>query len=294
MKLLNVILGSLIIILYFLPVKPVFAQSGCCSWHGGESYCDYTTNRWVCADGTFSPTCTCGGGYAGSYQTPTCPLNSYWTGSSCSCYAGYISSGGACISYQQYCWNTLGYSSTYNYGTGRCECMSGNVYSGGTCISGITYCTNNYGIDSQFNYATKSCECISGYDWNSSRTQCVSKDDICHNQLGLMSWYNSLTNTCDCFTGYSIIGGQCLPTPKRVYVPQQASNTENNTVSGTNSHNDYPSDTPIPTSKPSPTPMQLVAGSSKSFTYLGDTFLLIAIGTASWLLILKLQGKKVK
>lgn len=54
-KLLGLILFSFTIF-FFAP--SVFAQSGCCSWHGGESYC--SGGRWVCADGTYSPTCTCG------------------------------------------------------------------------------------------------------------------------------------------------------------------------------------------------------------------------------------------
>lgn len=37
----------------------VLAGRGCCSWHGGQSYCDTSVGRWVCADGTYSPSCTC-------------------------------------------------------------------------------------------------------------------------------------------------------------------------------------------------------------------------------------------
>ncbi len=35
------------------------AGSGCCSWHGGQSYCDTSVGRWVCEDGTYSPSCGC-------------------------------------------------------------------------------------------------------------------------------------------------------------------------------------------------------------------------------------------
>lgn len=48
------------IVLFLLSVLPVYAGRGCCSWHGGQSYCDSNTGRWVCADGTYSPSCTCG------------------------------------------------------------------------------------------------------------------------------------------------------------------------------------------------------------------------------------------
>lgn len=30
---------------------------GCCSHHGGQAYC--SNGRWVCGDGTYSPSCTC-------------------------------------------------------------------------------------------------------------------------------------------------------------------------------------------------------------------------------------------
>lgn len=50
------ILGLVIFLLF-----PTFTQAsqGCCSYHGGQSYCDTNTGRWVCNDGTYSPTCTC-------------------------------------------------------------------------------------------------------------------------------------------------------------------------------------------------------------------------------------------
>ncbi len=35
------------------------AGQGCCSYHGGQSYCDSSSGRWVCNDGTYSPSCTC-------------------------------------------------------------------------------------------------------------------------------------------------------------------------------------------------------------------------------------------
>jgi hypothetical protein len=31
---------------------------GCCSHHGGQSYCG-ANGRWICADGTTSPSCRC-------------------------------------------------------------------------------------------------------------------------------------------------------------------------------------------------------------------------------------------
>jgi len=48
----SLILGSLIISI-------CFAGQGCCSYHGGQQYCDCSTGRWVCNDDTYSPTCRC-------------------------------------------------------------------------------------------------------------------------------------------------------------------------------------------------------------------------------------------
>lgn len=45
----------------FLFIGTSLATSGCCSWHGGVSGC--SNGRQVCNDGTYSPSCTCSGGY---------------------------------------------------------------------------------------------------------------------------------------------------------------------------------------------------------------------------------------
>lgn len=50
----------LIAVLLALGTAPVAeAGRGCCSWHGGQNYCDTDSGRWVCRDGTYSPTCRC-------------------------------------------------------------------------------------------------------------------------------------------------------------------------------------------------------------------------------------------
>lgn len=63
------VVGSLIIaiIVFCIPIFNVFAGRGCCSHHGGQAYC--SNGRWVCSDGTYSPTCTCGGGYTTTRAT---------------------------------------------------------------------------------------------------------------------------------------------------------------------------------------------------------------------------------
>ncbi|MBO4582669.1 MAG: hypothetical protein J5714_01245 [Alphaproteobacteria bacterium] len=39
-------------------VRPSYANSGCCSWHGGVARCS-NDGRIVCRDGTVSPSCAC-------------------------------------------------------------------------------------------------------------------------------------------------------------------------------------------------------------------------------------------
>ncbi len=52
----------LIALLLFWPSTSLAAR-GCCSWHGGQSYCG-SSGYWICGDGTESPSCTC------NYQPP--------------------------------------------------------------------------------------------------------------------------------------------------------------------------------------------------------------------------------
>ena len=49
----------LILISMSININLVKAGSGCCSWHGGQDYCDTTSGKWVCKDGTYSPSCKC-------------------------------------------------------------------------------------------------------------------------------------------------------------------------------------------------------------------------------------------
>lgn len=37
----------------------LIARSGCCSWHGGVCGCDEASDRIICCDQTYSPTCKC-------------------------------------------------------------------------------------------------------------------------------------------------------------------------------------------------------------------------------------------
>jgi len=59
-KNISILLISFALIFTFYP-NISEAQRGCCSWHGGVSYCG-SDGYYVCNDGQRSPTCTCGGG----------------------------------------------------------------------------------------------------------------------------------------------------------------------------------------------------------------------------------------
>ena len=49
----------IILVSSFVFIEHVEARSGCCSWHGGVSRCDTSVGRYVCNDGTYSPSCRC-------------------------------------------------------------------------------------------------------------------------------------------------------------------------------------------------------------------------------------------
>lgn len=53
------IICLIIIITLSFNISKTYAGRGCCSWHGGQDYCDTSTGRWVCNDGTYSPSCRC-------------------------------------------------------------------------------------------------------------------------------------------------------------------------------------------------------------------------------------------
>src|SRR3989344_7527931 len=78
-----------------------------------------------------------GSSYSPSYYstTPTCPINSYSSGSSCKCVYGYVARGGSCVSGNSLCRNQLGIMSSYNSLNNSCECDAGYV------IGGSGFCT---------------------------------------------------------------------------------------------------------------------------------------------------------
>ena len=101
-------------IIFLLIPLFVHAKSGCCSWHGGVSYCA-ENGRYVCNDGTYSPSCTC---------TPTI---TYHYGCMDPNAINYNSNAnrddGSCIQKVLGCMNAnaINYNSTANTSDGSCQ-----------------------------------------------------------------------------------------------------------------------------------------------------------------------------
>jgi len=55
----KILIAVLVVYSTFMASRASLAKSGCCSWHGGVSYCDSSVGRYVCNDGSYSPTCDC-------------------------------------------------------------------------------------------------------------------------------------------------------------------------------------------------------------------------------------------
>ena len=66
----KIVFITILTIIVFIPLI-VYAGRGCCSYHGGQDYCDTSTGIWVCNDGTYSSTCIC------KYDDSTSKNNNY-------------------------------------------------------------------------------------------------------------------------------------------------------------------------------------------------------------------------
>ena len=55
----KVLITALFLAVFLYSANSANATRGCCSWHGGVSYCDSSVGRYVCNDGTYSPSCGC-------------------------------------------------------------------------------------------------------------------------------------------------------------------------------------------------------------------------------------------
>ena len=140
----------------------------------------------------------------------SCPANSSYTGSGCTCNSGYVANanGDACVTITQSCQSKYGINS-YGSGTscycaqgyewntaqtscvpsitcpdnstkvgGSCICNDGFVMKSGQCISYTADCKLIYGenvIGTKGPNNNSLCDCANGYVWNSEQTSCIKK-----------------------------------------------------------------------------------------------------------------------
>lgn len=128
-----------IVLILILPINS-YAKQGCCSWHGGVSHCG-DNGRYVCNDGTYSPSCTC---------TPT-------------------------VTYKYGCTNrdALNYNSSANRDDGSCiykvygcmnsEAMNYNSFANvddGSCVYRVYGCMNSGAINYNASANTVDGSCL--------------------------------------------------------------------------------------------------------------------------------------
>ncbi len=80
------VLILIVMIIFTSNTSKTYAGRGCCSWHGGQAYCG-SNGKWICQDGTESPSCTCS---TSNYNNELDDNLGFDPTSSCSCYT-YIS-----------------------------------------------------------------------------------------------------------------------------------------------------------------------------------------------------------
>lgn len=149
-----------------------YCRTNCDSWgvpwnerhsHGGGS--TYSSNYYS-SDYYRAPT------------TPSCPSNSYASGTSCKCNYGYVVSGTQCISGSSYCSAQIGLMSTYNSIDNSCSCLSGyEIGASGVCTYKKPTYQNSY----------------SGYKYSPTEASCPAHSSVSSED----------PDKCSCNTGYS-------------------------------------------------------------------------------------------
>ncbi|MCI9585028.1 MAG: hypothetical protein HFH45_00080 [Bacilli bacterium] len=137
------VVGCMVVFVCLVLFTPlvVNAQRGCCSSHGGVDYCG-SGGKYICKDGTTSPSCTCSGGNSGN--------------------SNYSSNNSSSSSYSN---NQSSRQVTPNYIYG---CMDKNAYNynakankdDGSCIAKKYGCMDNSAInyDASANVTDDSCK----------------------------------------------------------------------------------------------------------------------------------------
>ena len=185
----------------FLIVPWAEARRGCCSRHGWVNYCA-SNGRYVCNDGSYSPTCTCNGwGYSSSYnraQTHTKhaqpPQKSCserygrWATTnrdgSCGCTVGYEMKNNTCVSIleqkREAC--TKIENALFNYNSQECYCKTGYLYKDGQCISLDQSCKEVY-WEHSISTSPEYCWCEEWYTFNQKLNKCEEKVNLCKDPI---------------------------------------------------------------------------------------------------------------
>jgi hypothetical protein len=117
---------ALPIIAFFLVMSDTgFAGQGCCSYHGGQDYCG-SSGKWMCKDGTESPTCSCSS--SSTYESS----GSSRTATKLSCQKSERLVGDRCLDFENACIAEHGFFASSNE-DGTCFCRTGYQLIGGAC-----------------------------------------------------------------------------------------------------------------------------------------------------------------
>ncbi len=123
----KIIITIALLFSFISPLQIAEARSGCCSWHGGVcgcGCCDGTPLSAKCAP--YYPWCNSQPSYV---PKPSCPANSYKSGSSCVCNIGYAPSldNARCIKIPANAHKGNGVTDVW-------ECDYGYIEKGNTCV----------------------------------------------------------------------------------------------------------------------------------------------------------------
>ncbi len=178
-----------------------YCWTNCASWgqvygqrhfHGGSSYS---------APSTYSS-------YS-SFSTPSCPLHSYASGSSCKCSYGYVASGDTCVSADNLCHEQLGIMSSYDSLSDKCKCSYGYaIGTFGRCEYQSKYQSSNFDYSGLFEEDSLTCPanskesktgdgctCNVGYKTDTKGNKCVKiskkeNNKLCQADFGKNSIWN--------------------------------------------------------------------------------------------------------
>jgi len=165
------ILLFVVLLAFFVPSFS-FAKKWCCSWHWWVAYCA-SNGRYVCNDGTYSPSCTCWGSYfATTYYKSAYTVN-------------YLTNDQKC---------NIKYPGTvYRYADNRCACPGDSIWT--SSWSSSYGCSLKVSVSSTYHAKSdKDIQCNKKYPWTIYR----SADNWCACQgdrVWISSW-NKYTKSC--------------------------------------------------------------------------------------------------